>query len=328
MSQNLFGFLAEQSKESREVPRLKINLYRDYEVAAVANSAMQLRKEGLPCRVECVMISDSYLMTHLGRNATALETPAAQAEFFDMMKDLTEEVAEEVARSFPASSRPFVLADMPDGSTADAEGAIKNASQMLAVGADAVKLEIFSPDRFEIVTALTNAGIPVISHLGYTPQNGENRPVGNSIEEALDLFAKARMARDAGSVGLVLERVNEFVNQCLCRPSLHGIPSYSIFSGQSDWGGQSLNVWDSIIKPDFENSFFPDTATKTRADFPECYTKEALTASMYELMRQAITLSYPRSPVSKLTQADLRQVICTDPWRETTQLPRRRLRAA
>lgn len=328
MSHNLFGYLAEQSKESRETPRLKINLYRDYEVAAVASSAMKLLKEGLPCRVECVMVSDSYLMTHMGQSATALETPAAQAEFFDTMKDLTKEVAGEVSRSFPANIRPFVLADMPDGSTADAESAIKNASQMLAVGADAVKLEIFSSDRFEIVNALTNAGIPVISHLGYTPQNGENRSVGNSIEEALDLFAKARMARYAGSIGLVLERVNEFVNQCLCRPSLHGIPSYSIFSGQSDWGGQSLNVWDSIIKPEFKNSFFPDTATKTRADFPECYTKETLAASMYELMRQAITLAYPRSPVSKLSQADLRQVICTDPWREAVQSSGRRLRAA
>ena len=328
MSQNLFGFLAEQSKENREVPRLKINLYRDYEVAAVANSAMQLREEGQPCRVECVMVSDSYLMTHLGQKATALDTPTAQEEFFGTMKSLTQEVADEVLQSFPKNIRPFILADMPDGSTADAESAIKNASQMLSVGADAVKLEIFSPDRFEIVEALANAGIPVISHLGYTPQNGENRSVGNSIEEALDLFAKARMARDAGSVGLVLERVNEFVNQCLCRPSLQGIPSYSIFSGQSDWGGQSLNVWDSIIKPDFKNSFFPNTATKTRADFPACYTKEALTDSMYELMRQAVTLAYPRSPVSKLTQADLRRIICTDPWRECTQELRSRLRAA
>lgn len=67
MSHNLFGYLAEQSKESRETPRLKINLYRDYEVAAVASSAMKLLKEGLPCRVECVMVSDSYLMTHMGQ---------------------------------------------------------------------------------------------------------------------------------------------------------------------------------------------------------------------------------------------------------------------
>jgi ketopantoate hydroxymethyltransferase len=324
----LFGFLAEQSKENREVPRLKINLYRDYEVAAVASAAMKLRKEGLPCRVECVMISDSYLMTHMGQSATALETKEEQAEFFETMKDLTKEVAEEVSCGFPANIRPFVLADMPDGSTRNADIAIENASQMLAVGADAVKLELFSPDRFEIVEALAKAGIPVVSHLGYTPQNGENRPVGNSIDEALDLFAKARMARDAGSIGLVLERVNEFVNQCLCRPSLHGIPSYSIFSGQSDWGGQSLNVWDSIIKPDFKNSFFPNTATKTRADFPQCYTEEALTASMYELMGQAVALEYPRSPVSKLTQADLRRVICTDPWRENSQELRSSLRAA
>ena len=328
MFQNLFGFLAEQSKEYQEVPRLKINLYHDYEVSAVASATIQLRKKGLPCRVECIMISDSYLMTHLGQSATALETASAQAEFFETLKDLTKEVSKEVRQSFPANISPFVLADMPDGSTADTESAIKNASQMLTAGADAVKLEIFSSDRFEIVNALTNADIPVISHLGYTPQNGQNRPVGNSIDEALDLFAKARMARDAGSVGLVLERVNEFVNQCLCKPSLHGIPSYSIFSGKSDWGGQSLNVWDSIIKPDFKNSFFPNTATKTRNDFPECYTKEALSASMHDLMRQAITLEYPRSPISKLNQTDLRRVICTDPWRDSPQTLRNDLHAA
>lgn len=328
MSHNLFGFLAEQAKEHQKAPRLKINLYRNYEVSAVAKAAMQLLGEGLPCRVECVMISDSYLMTHLGKSATALATKSDQDEFFQVMKGLTKEVSDAVLADFPANIRPFVLADMPDGSTADAGTAIANAAQMLAAGADAVKLEIFSNDRFEIVHALTEAGIPVISHLGYTPQNGENRSVGNSADEAFELFAKARMARDAGSKGLVLERVNEFVNQCLCRPSLHGIPGYSIFSGQADWGGQSLNVWDSIMKPDFKSQFFPDTATKTRADFPECYTEEALYASMYELMRQSIETSYPRSPVSKLSQSDLRQIICADPWREAAPASKGRLRAA
>lgn len=106
----------------------------------------------------------------------------------------------------------------------------------------------------------------------------------------------ARLARDVGSIALVLERVNELVNQCLCRPSLYSIPVYSIFSGQPDWGGQSLNVWDSIFKPDFAGSFFPDTATKTRADFPACYTEEALTKSMYELMPRPLHKNTPAPP--------------------------------
>jgi ketopantoate hydroxymethyltransferase len=315
MSRNLFGYVAEQSKEKCEIPRLKINLYHDYEVEAVATAAQRLERKGYPVRVECIMVSDSYLMTHMGQKATSLQSSSAQKEFFQKMKRLTQEVSDAVASSFSSASRPFVLADMPDGSTTTPEKAIDHATQMMMVGADAVKLEIFSVDRFEIVQALSEAGIPVVSHLGYTPQNGENRSFANSLDEAVQLFEHARMARDAGSIGLVLERVNELVNQCLCRPSLYSIPIYSIFSGQADWGGQSLNVWDSIFKPDFPGMFFPDTATKSRTDYPQCYTEENLSVSMYELMRQTIAGDYPRSPVSKLPQSDLRKIICFDPWR-------------
>ncbi|WP_420548123.1 3-methyl-2-oxobutanoate hydroxymethyltransferase [Curvivirga sp.] len=319
MSHELFGYVADQNKDRNEVPRLKINLYRDYEVAAVAKASAYLQEEGFPCRVECVMISDSYLMTHMGKSETSLETEDAQAEFFDLMKGLTEEVADATNKHFPSTSRPFVLADMPDGSTATPDKAIYHALQMMDVGADAVKLEIFSEDRFEIVRALSEVGVPVVSHLGYTPQSGQNRAFGNSLEEAQKLFAHARRARDVGSIGLVLERVNELVNQCLCRPSTDSIPVYSIFSGKADWGGQSLNVWDSIFKPDFKGSFFPSTATRERADYPDCYTEEALTASMYELMRQAIVGEYPNSPMSKLQQQDLRKIICSDPWHKPVE---------
>lgn len=319
MSHNLFGYVAEQSKERSDIPRLKINLYHDYEVAAVAKAAERLSNKGYPCRIECLMTSDSYLMTHMGKQATSLDSEQAQADFFQIMKGLTQEVVAATRQHFSAPTRPFVLADMPDGSTDTAEKAIDHASQMMEVGADAVKLEIFSEDRFDIVQSLSDAGIPVVSHLGYTPQSGENRSFGNSLEEAMQLFAHARLARDVGSIGLVLERVNELVNQCLCRPSLYSIPVYSIFSGQADWGGQSLNVWDSIFKPDFAGSFFPNTATKTRADFPDCYTEDALVLTMYELMRQTVAQEYPRSPASKLSQLDLRKVICTDPWRSPVQ---------
>lgn len=90
-------------------------------------------------------------------------------------------------------------------------------------------------------------------------------------------------------------------------------------------------ISDSYLMTHLGQSATALETASAQAEFIETLkdlTKEALSASMHELMRQAITLEYPRSPISKLNQTDLRRVICTDPWRDSPQKLRNDLHAA
>ena len=64
---------------------IKVNLYRDYEVVALARALHSLGYNG-DSPVECVMVADSYFMTHLGRASTALPTADERQWGFDEMR--------------------------------------------------------------------------------------------------------------------------------------------------------------------------------------------------------------------------------------------------
>ena len=105
-----------------------------------------------------------------------------------------------------ATKRALVVADLPFGTyEAGPEQALASAVRLMKAGANAVKLEGGRP-RAAGVRALTQAGIPVVGHLGFTPQSvnmlGGFRVQGRG-EAAEELLA------DAGAVALVLEMVPE-----------------------------------------------------------------------------------------------------------------------
>ncbi len=107
--------------------------------------------------------------------------------------------------------RPFLIADMPFMSYATVEQALHNAGRMLQEGgAKAVKLE-GGVAMVPQVKALVDAGIPVVAHLGLTPQHlhmlGGYKVQGKSSEAARAMKAAAKALQDAGAFLLVLEMV-------------------------------------------------------------------------------------------------------------------------
>jgi 3-methyl-2-oxobutanoate hydroxymethyltransferase len=111
-----------------------------------------------------------------------------------------------------AARRALVVADLPFGSyEASAEQAFATAVRMLKEGgAHAVKFEGGRRVAAQ-VRMLTDAGIPVVGHLGFTPQSenllGGKRVQGRGDEAAERLSADAVALQDAGAVAVVLEMV-------------------------------------------------------------------------------------------------------------------------
>jgi len=110
-----------------------------------------------------------------------------------------------------AAQKSLVIGDMPFMSyQVSKEEALRNAGRFLQVGAHAVKLEGGAPmvDRVE---AMTQVGIPVVGHLGMTPQSvnqyGGYKVQGQSQDQANNLLSHAKALEQAGAVAIVLEAI-------------------------------------------------------------------------------------------------------------------------
>lgn len=110
---------------------------------------------------------------------------------------------------------PLVIGDLPWLSYhVSAEDAVRNAARLVRAGAQAVKLEGGSK-RVPVVEAIVDAEIPVMGHLGLTPQSvnamGGFRVQAKDTESALRLVEEAKALQSAGCFGLVLEGVPDQV---------------------------------------------------------------------------------------------------------------------
>jgi 3-methyl-2-oxobutanoate hydroxymethyltransferase len=291
---------------------IKVNLYTELEVVALAAA---LEADDLAeCPVECVMVGDSYFMTHMGRGTTQLATFDEQRWGRRTLAGLVREVRGALTTSFRSERRPFLIADMPDGSMVDRTTVLRTASLMMNAGADVVKLEVPDETALQYVGTLADNGFPVIAHLGYTPQGSPMRRHGDSLHEALALFGMARAVRDAGGCGLVLEMVNEVVNRLLSSNAVRGLPAYSVFSGRAPFGGQSLNIWDAVFRPPFANRYFPPTGRYDATTERHVYTHEVIAERIGALLRLTIAGEFPLSPRCKLDESELAILLAGDPW--------------
>ena len=296
---------------------VKVNLYRGPEVEGLA---LALRHPGLrEAPVECVMVGDSYFMTHLGRPSTRLE-PGEREWGVATMVSLVAEVREALDRCF-GEAAPYLLGDLPDGAADSVGSAVATAESMLDAGAEAVKVEIGDDATLGVLAALAERGVPVVGHLGYTPQRAGLRRHGDSVEAALAFFAAARRVRDAGARALVLEVVSEPVNRALSRWRPDAIPVYSIFSGRAACGGQSLNVWDSVFRPAKPAPSFPPTAAYDVADAPRVYTPELIARHLGDLLALTLAGTFPPSPRTSLDAPVAEAIAAVDPWLAPLPLP-------
>ena len=183
---------------------------------------------------DLVLVGDSAAMTVLGHESTV---PATMEEMLILTRAVTH-----------GAKRPVVIADMPFGSfqVSDDE-AVRNAIRFVKeAGADAVKLEGAGP-MLSRVRAIVGSGIPVMGHLGLTPQSatmlGGFKAQGRSAEKALALLSDARALEAAGCFSLVLEAVPAPVARRVTERL--AIPTIGIGAGV-DCDGQVL-VWHDLL---------------------------------------------------------------------------------
>jgi 3-methyl-2-oxobutanoate hydroxymethyltransferase len=149
--------------------------------------------------IDIILVGDTAAMVVLGHEGTTVPVT------MDEMIFLTRTVAR-------AAKRPIVIGDMPFGSyQVSDEAAVENAIRFVKeAGADAVKLEGAGPSLSR-VQAIVGAGIPVMGHVGLTPQSatmlGGFKTQGKTAEAALRLVDDARALEAAGCFAVVLEAV-------------------------------------------------------------------------------------------------------------------------
>jgi 3-methyl-2-oxobutanoate hydroxymethyltransferase len=183
---------------------------------------------------DLILVGDSAAMTVLGHESTV---PATIEEMLMLTRAVTR-----------GARRPLVVADMPFGTfQVSDEDAVRNAIRFVKeAGADAVKLEGAGP-MLSRVRAIVGAGIPVMGHLGLTPQSatmlGGFKAQGRTAAKALALLADSRALEAAGCFSLVLEAVPQAVASRITAEL--SIPTIGIGAGV-ECDGQVL-VWHDLL---------------------------------------------------------------------------------
>ena len=125
-----------------------------------------------------------------------------------------EDMLHHTAAVVRGTSRALVVGDMPFLSYATPAEAVDNAGRFLQeAGAQAVKVE-GGVRSAKIIEAIVRAGIPVMGHIGWTPQSkhalgGKVRVQGKTSDRARNLLADALAVQEAGAFSIVLELVPE-----------------------------------------------------------------------------------------------------------------------
>ena len=146
-----------------------------------------------------------------------------------------------------AAQKSLVIGDMPFMSyQASKEDALRNAGRFLQAGAQAVKLE-GGAAMVDRVQAMTQVGIPVIGHLGMTPQSvnqfGGYKVQGKGKDQAKALLSDAKSLEDAGAAALVLEAIPASLAKSISEQL--AIPTIGIGAGPH-CDGQVLVLYDLL----------------------------------------------------------------------------------
>ncbi len=196
----------------------------DYPTAAIADEV----------GVDSILVGDSYGMVVLGYDNTI---PVTVDELLPVCRAVRR-----------GATHPLLIGDLPfmsfQASTAEA---VRNAGRFVKEGGmEAVKVE-GGRDVSPIIKAIARAGIPVLGHIGVTPQTatlqGGYRVQGKSPASASQLVDDAVSLEKAGAFGIVLEMVTEEAAQAITEKV--EIPTIGIGSGRF-CNGQVLVIHDII----------------------------------------------------------------------------------
>ena len=212
--------------------------------------------------IDALLVGDSLGNTVLGWDSTIPVT----------LDDIARHLGA-VVRGVKSSSRPDVpiIADMPFATYATPEKAVENAARLMQLGAHAVKIEgVLSENSGENRTfeILANAGIPIMGHLGFTPQSVLRFPSvvqGKTVADANRLEREAQVLESNGCFALVLEAVTAQVAQKITQSLL--ISTIGIGAGVG-CDGQIL-VWHDLVGLTQKPPKFAKKWTNTREIWSE-----------------------------------------------------------
>jgi len=184
--------------------------------------------------VELVLVGDSAGMVVLGNESTV---PVTMNELLMLTRAVTR-----------GARRPLVIADMPFGSfQVSDDAAVANAVRFVKESdADAVKVE-GAGRTLSRVRAIVGAGVPVMGHVGLTPQSatmlGGFKAQGRTAEKAERLYEEALALEAAGCFAIVLEAVPAPIAARVTEAL--SVPTIGIGAG-GDCDGQVL-VWHDLL---------------------------------------------------------------------------------
>ena len=198
--------------------------------------------------IDMLLVGDSGGMTMMGKSSTISVTME------DMIMFCTSVVK--------GSSHCFIVGDLPYMSyQVSDEDAVRNAGKLMSIGCDAVKLE-GGIEMSSRITAITNAGIPVVSHLGLTPQSlsqmGGYKVQGKSLASFKKLLDDITAVENAGAVFHLLECVPEEVTGELykhVKNPLYGIGSGRHVDGQLVISHDMLGLFVGDVDPKFVKKY-------------------------------------------------------------------------
>ncbi|KTD01619.1 3-methyl-2-oxobutanoate hydroxymethyltransferase [Fluoribacter gormanii] len=184
--------------------------------------------------IDCVLVGDSVAMAVHGHETTVTAT-------MEMMILHTQAVARGLNQQFLISDLPFLCHKSSLSHT------VENVKRLLQAGAQAVKIEGADADTCQTISHLVNAGVPVIGHIGLTPQSihqlGGFKIQGKNQEQAEQLLQQAHQLEAAGCFALVIECVPQQL--ALTITESLSIPTIGIGAGfHTD--GQVL-VWHDML---------------------------------------------------------------------------------
>lgn len=218
-----------QNKKDSGDPITMLTAY-DYPSASLVDAA----------GIDMILIGDSLGMVVLGYDSTVPVT--------------MEEMLHHCKAAARGTERAFLVGDMPFMSyQADSSDAVRNAGRFMKEGAvDCVKLE-GGQEMVPAISAIINAGIPVMGHIGLTPQSqsklGGYRVQGRTALAAKKLLEDALILEETGCFSIVLEAVPATVAQEIsirCRIPTIGIGAGAGCDGQVLVFHDLLGLYDRL----------------------------------------------------------------------------------
>lgn len=183
--------------------------------------------------VDMILVGDSLAMVVLG--------------YEDTLRVTTDDMAHHVAAVARAKPSALIVGDLPWMSYhVSRDDTVRNAAALVRAGAGAVKLE-GGRKRLGSITAILDAEIPVMGHLGLTPQSihafGGFKVQGKQLDAARTLVDDAVALAEAGCFAIVLECVPDGVARMITDSV--GVPTIGIGAGRH-CDGQVL-VWHDLL---------------------------------------------------------------------------------